>query len=201
MKLLTLSWAFSLLSFGCLAQTIDSLAIDVVYHTEPRNRNVLLIVDGTPVASISALPMDPNMIEGVDVSKTDTLVGGHTYDGVISIKLKDGYAPKLISLAALKQKYIALQPGPTVFMIDNQLINGSHDRLMIDEKYILMIEVNRLTDAEGREDVNVVKLLTRSEENIRKSKEFRIRGNASAIEPTGEYTVDFRSIDRQLEGL
>src|SRR3546814_43368 len=114
--------------------------------------------------------------------------------------MKDGYSPKFISLAALKQKYISLQPGPTVFMIDNQLINGGYDDLMVDEKYILKIEVNRLTDAEGHEDVNVVKLLTRSEENIRKSKEIRIRGNASFIAPTRYYVDDFRSIDRQMEG-
>lgn len=84
-------------------------------------------------------------------------------------------------------------------MLDNQLISGDYDRLMVDEKYILKIEVNRLSDADGRQNVNVVKVLTRSEDNIRKSKEIRIRGNASTIVPANYYSRDFRSIDQKLE--
>lgn len=162
---------------------------------DPHNRNALIMVNGHPIPNTAVGLTAPDMIHSVDVSKNDTIVGEHKYSGVVRIVLKDGYTPAFISLTELKQKYISLHPGPTVFMIDNQLISGSYDQLMVDEKYILKIEVNRLTDAGGHQDVNVVRLLTRSEENIRKSKELRIRGDAALIEPTGGYAADFRSID------
>ncbi len=199
MKPLTFLWASMLLSCYCLAQTKDSLSISVVYHPEPHSRNALITVNGHPVPNTAVASMPPAMIHSVDVSKNDTIVGGHKYSGVVRIALKDGYTPAFISLTDLKTKYTSLQPGPTVFMLDNQLISGDYDRLMVDEKYILKIEVNRLSDADGRQNVNVVKVLTRSEDNIRKSKEIRIRGNASTIVPANYYSRDFRSIDQKLE--
>ncbi|MEC3880080.1 hypothetical protein [Parapedobacter sp. 10938] len=194
MKLLTALWAITMFSFSAFAQTKDSLAIDVVYA--PRGgSDAAFMVNGSFLPNLAVQTIVPSGIKGLHIAKNDTVVNGHTYRGTLWITLHDDYAPVFVSLTELKQKYTELKPGPTVFMIDNQLINGNYDQLMVNEKYILKIEVKRLTDAEGHEDVNVVKLVTRSEENIRKSKEIRIRGNAFLM-PSNKYSTDLLSIDR-----
>ncbi|HWK57247.1 MAG TPA: hypothetical protein VNQ80_07920 [Parapedobacter sp.] len=197
MKLLTTLSAIMLLSFGAFAQTEDSLSIDVVYAQTTQNQDFAFMINGDFIASLAVQTLVPSGIESVNVIK-DTVVDGRTYKAVLWMTLKEEYTPIFISLNELKQKYTSLKSGPTVFMIDDRLITSGYENLMVDEKYILKIEVNTLSETEDQPDINVVKLLTRSEENIRKSKEIRIRGNASFIAPTPNYSDDFRSIDRQM---
>ncbi len=47
----------------------------------------------------------------------------------------------------------------------------------VDEDVILSIEIENYENKKENLNINFVNLLTRTEENIRKSKEFRIRGN------------------------
>src|SRR5690606_30723928 len=141
MKLLTALWAFSLLPFGCFAQTTDSLSIDVVYAQATENRDFAFIINGDFLPDLAVQTIVPSGIKSLHVAKNDTVVDGRTYKGTLWITLKDEYSPTFVSLTELKQKYTSLKPGPTVFMIDNRLISGGYDQLMVDEKYILKIEV------------------------------------------------------------
>lgn len=112
MKPLTFFWASMLLSCYCLAQTKDSLSISVVYHPEPHSRNVLITVNGHPVPNTAFATIAPDMIHSVDVSKNDTIVGGHKYSGVVRIALKDGYTPAFISLTDLRRNTLLFSPDP-----------------------------------------------------------------------------------------
>jgi hypothetical protein len=76
-----------------------------------------------------------------------------------------------ISLTALVEKYTTLKNGRTIFIIDNELINDNYNKFFIDEKYIFKIIVDTIESV----NIDVVRLLTRSKENIEKSKEIRIR--------------------------
>lgn len=61
-------------------------------------------------------------------------------------------------------------------MIDGNLINADYDRYLIDENYVLQIVVDDIQNDKQKIDLGLIKLLTRSEENIKKSKEIRIQG-------------------------
>jgi len=189
---MVITLVMSIFSLNGFSQTKDSLAIDVVYKPVQSRQEVLFIINGTLMPNLFTGSIDPERIKSLDVSKTDTLVAGRTYSGVIRMTMKDGYAPSFISLTEFKQKYTSLQTGPTVFMLNDQLISGIQDEILIDEKYILKILVNQVADTEEGKYINVVNLLTRSKTNIRKSKEIWLRGNT--IEPAANYFDGFRPV-------
>ena len=97
------------------------------------------------------------------------------------IKTKSSYTLKLISLTDLKNKYTNLKDKSVVFMIDGSIINADYDRCMVDESYLLTIIVDKIENTKEKIDLGLIKLLTKSDENIKKSKEIRIRGTEVAL--------------------
>lgn len=117
--------------------------------------------------------LDANNINSMDVKKRDTVIDGIEYYGLIYVNT---YKPmNLISLRDLKKKYTDINDDtPTIFMINDDIITEYvYDKLNIDENYVLKIVIDKIeTDS-----LNfwVLKILTKTEENIEKSKEMRIR--------------------------
>lgn len=122
--------------------------------------------------------IDPSQIDSLYVVKDNIKIDGFTYSGQVYIRTKKTYTPRFISLNALKEKHTDLKKMSTVYMIDGDIINGDYDRYMVDENYILRIIVDRIENAKDKIDLVVIKLLTKSAQNINKSKEIRIRGEA-----------------------
>lgn len=128
------------------------------------------------VGGIILKTLNPQLIDSVNVVKRDIEIDGKKYYGQIYIRLKTNYHPKLISLADLKLKYINLTNTPSIFMIDNEIINGDYSKCIVDENYILKIIVEKIDHKEENLQVNMIRLLTKTEENIKKSKQIWLRG-------------------------
>lgn len=139
-------------------------------------RNPAYYINGKYVNGTIIKTINPRLIDSIRVEKQDVEIGGKKYYGQIYIRLKEGYQPKAISLTDLKLKYTNLANAPSIFMIDDEIISGDYSEYIVDEKYILKIMVEKVVDKEANLQVNMVRLLTKSEENIKKSKEIRIRG-------------------------
>ena len=157
-----ISLAMSVFPLTGFSQIKDSLAIDVVYMPVPPRQEVLFIINGAPMPDLFFDAIDADRVKDLGVFKMDTLVKGRAFNGVIRVTMKDEYVPSIISLTALKRKYTSLQAGPTVFMWNSQLISGNQDDVLVDEKYIYRIQVNKVADKEEGKYINVVNLLTRS---------------------------------------
>ena len=125
--------------------------------------------NSTVIGTIDPMLIDSLHIEGIEVE-----IENKKYYGKIFIKMKEEYSPQLISLTNLVTKYTDIKDELTIFMIDNEIIKGNYDQYLVDEKYILQIIVK--TIEMEKENVNVVRLLRKSKENIEKSREIRIRG-------------------------
>ena len=76
----------------------------------------------------------------------------------------------------LKLKYTNLKNASSLFMINDEFISGDYSKYIVDEKYILKIIVEKIICKEDNLQINIVRLLTKTDENIKKSKEIRIRG-------------------------
>jgi len=120
--------------------------------------------------------LNPNVIENIIVEKQEIKVETQKYYEQIFINTKRDYSPKLISLNDLKSKYTNLKNAPTIFMIDNEIINGNYDKCIVDENYLLRISIEKIENRKEKLHFNLIQILTMTEENIRKSKEIRIRG-------------------------
>lgn len=123
-----------------------------------------------------SLVLDPNVIESIRVEKGEVQIGDKKYNGQIFIQTKSNYTPKLSSLLALKDRYTNLANKPAVFMVDGEIVNADYDKFIVDENYVLQVIVDSVKNEKENIDLAVIKLLTKTEENIKKSKEVRIRG-------------------------
>ena len=73
-------------------------------------------------------------------------------------------------------KYTNIKDNSTIFKIDDEVINADYENNLVDENYILKIIVEKFENKNEKLNVNFINLITKSEENIKKSKEIRIRG-------------------------
>lgn len=76
----------------------------------------------------------------------------------------------------MKLKYTNIKDNSTIFKIDDELINADYENNLVDENYILKIIVEKFENKNEKLNINFINLITKSEENIKKSKEIIIRG-------------------------
>ena len=120
--------------------------------------------------------LNPNEIESISVSHQEIQVDSQKYYGQIFIITKRDYTPKLISLIDLKSKYTNLKNEPASFMINNEIIREDYDKCIVDENYLLNISIEKIDIGKEKLHFSFIQILTKTEENIKKSKEIRIRG-------------------------
>jgi molybdopterin converting factor small subunit len=120
--------------------------------------------------------LNPKLIESLTVVKANVQIDKVQYYGQIHIKTKDNYNPKIISLTDLKEKYTNLKDKPVLFMIDGIIINADYDNFVVDENNLLKIIVDKLQNAKESIDLGLIKLLTKSDENLKKANEIILRG-------------------------
>ncbi|HTM93680.1 MAG TPA: hypothetical protein VL095_14765 [Flavisolibacter sp.] len=155
-------------------EVVKDTTLKVVYANRMNN-------NGKPAFYINEkfagyLVLDPNVIDNIRINKGEVQVDGTKYNGQIFIQTKSNYTPKLISLLTLKVRYTNLANKPAVFMIDGEIVNTDYDKFVVDENYVLQIIVDGIKNEKENIDLNVIKLLTKTEENIKRSKEIRIKG-------------------------
>lgn len=165
------------------AKTPESdTALRVIYvDREKTDRPSAIFINGKFVMNEAFSSLDPKWIEKIDVVKGDTLIDNIAYNGQIHIKTKSDYVPKIISLTDLKKKYTDFKGKPVVFMIDGNFVNANYDNYLVDENNLLTIIVDKIQTDKEKIDLGLIKLLTKSEENIKKRKQIIIRGTEVSI--------------------
>ncbi len=120
--------------------------------------------------------IDPELIDSIYVEKKEIEIDDEMYDGQIYIRMKEAYQAKLVSLTDLRSKYVKPTNRPVIFVIDNDIVKGNYNTYLVDEKFILKIMVDHMEIEEEKLDVEIIRLVTKSEENRRKSETIMIRG-------------------------
>jgi hypothetical protein len=151
--------------------------INVVYKNEiENNKKPAYFINGKLINESILRSLNPNEIETLNVEKENIEIENVKYYGKLYIVTKSTYKPKFISLNNLKLKYTNLKDNSTIFQIDNEIINANYGSYLVDENYILKIIVEKFENKKEKLDVNFIRLITKSEENIKKSKEIILRG-------------------------
>lgn len=153
----------------------DSLPQVIYKNLQDNQSSPAWFVDGKEVGETAMKILDPEQIASINVSKKEETMGKIFPHGKVSIRMKEGYRPRFISLNALKSKYTNIKDSPVLFMMENDIVRGDYDRNMVDECHLLQIIVDKVEVKSGNLDFYLVRLLTRTPENIKKSKEIRIR--------------------------
>jgi hypothetical protein len=182
------------------AQNTDSTSVKVFHQRTPVTDNIAFIINGQLIPGFDMASLDIHMIDTFNIYKRDTTVNGHTYSASILISTKKEYTPEYITLNDLKRKHTSVESGPNIFMIDDRIISDNYDRVMVDEKHILKIEVSKIRNPEENLDVNVIRLSTKSKTNTENAKKFMIRGTSS-VEPAANYFDNSFGIERQKASM
>ena len=164
--------------------SVENDTIPQVSYLNPGNSEPIpaFYINGKHINGTILTTLNPMHIESINIVKQDIETEGTKYNRQIYIQLKPDYQPKIVSLSDIKSKYTSLVKDSSIIMIDQELISGDYCQYMVDEKYILKIVVQRIVNKEENQNINVIRLLTRTEENIKKSQEIILRGTKDSIQ-------------------
>ena len=144
------------------------------YH----GRNLAYFVNGIHIKNETAIrTLNPKRIESVDVEKENFKVDCKEYYGKVIIKTKESYEPNFMSLKELINKYLPTEINPVIFQIDDTIVDYNENEYLVDENYILKIEVTKIKMTKLSSDVNFIKLITKTPENIKNANQIMIRGD------------------------
>jgi hypothetical protein len=153
----------------------DSLPQVIYKNNSVSKHQTAWLVDNQLAGEYVTKTINPEQIGSVDVSKRRVVIDSISYDSQVTIAMKEGYHPKFISLNNLKAKYTNLKDSPVLFMMENEIVQGDYDKYLVDECYLLQIIVDKIELKREKMDFFLVRVLTRTPENIKKAKEIRIR--------------------------
>ena len=179
------------LSFGQTIQGVrinnksnysENSEIKVVYNDNsnelhPEKKPVGIFVNGTFIGKQPILnTINSEKIESLKVKKENFKKNGKEYYGKILVEMKSEYVPKFLTLKELITKYLDLNTNPIVFQINEKVINQDYNKYLVDEKFILKIVLTKIKTSEKDTEINLIKLITKTTENIKKANEIRIKG-------------------------
>jgi len=151
--------------------------VDTTFHNASNYRNTpLIFLNGSLIPMSFFRALNPQHIEQIEVKKERVGIDDNS-SGKILTTTKACYTPVPISLNALKKKYTNLKSKPTIFIIDGNIINDDYDNYLVDENNLLRIYIDKMQNAKENIDIDVIKVLTKDEENIKKINQIYIRGN------------------------
>ncbi|MBK7099814.1 MAG: hypothetical protein IPH58_17835 [Sphingobacteriales bacterium] len=149
-------------------------ALQVIY-ADKLNQTPACFVNGRFIMN-QAFSINPDNIANIEVLKVDTLIDSKLFHGQIHIKTKVDYIPKFITLTELKNKYTNLKGKSVVFMLDGNFVTADYDSYLIDENYLLTIIIDSLQTEKEKIDLGLIKLLSKTDENIKARKQIMLRG-------------------------
>lgn len=168
---------FCLLAVAAAGQTSPvSEKVNVVYgndvkkfHTNVQPRYFL---DSTLVGT--CLPLF-SMSEIKDVK-----VNSDSKFGEVYVATKNPGLFRFMTLEEIRNKYVKSPARATLYVIDNNLLKGNVTNLKIDENYILNINILSESDFGSLKgavkDMDIIKITTKSEENLERANQIYIRG-------------------------
>jgi len=141
------------------------------YHSQ--NKPVAYFVNRSFVGANVIL--NPNDIKSIRVEKEAFEKNGKTYFGKILITTKPDSHPEFISIRKLTS--LTYDKSPILFQIDENVIDQDYNDYFVDKNFILKIEINKIKTTENKIKINLIKIITKTKDNIKKANEIRIRGN------------------------
>lgn len=165
--------------------------------------NAAIFVNGKLVNDDFLATTQPDQILSFSVKNEPYKADSKVYNGQVHLIYKDNKEPLIMSLNEALEKYTKLDSKPVIFMLDGEIVKEDYDTVIIEEENLLQFNVDEIVNE--KEDINlyVVKILTRTEENIEKlnrmnrrkleeniqqnkqntDKEFWIRGTETSMNP------------------
>ncbi|MES2238910.1 MAG: hypothetical protein V4497_01495 [Bacteroidota bacterium] len=120
--------------------------------------------------------INPEKIKTIKVEKELFEKNGKEYYGKIFITMKRNYKANFMTLEEIAAKYLKLETDPIIFIINEDAIKKDFNDYLVDENFILKIDINKIKNSEKNKEINIVKLTTKTAENIKNANGIMIKG-------------------------
>jgi hypothetical protein len=155
-------------------------SLKITYGNKPDTTlRPAIYLDGKHINSSITRTLNVKIITNIKIEKKYIELDGIKYYGQIFFETNKNYKFDFVSLSYIKSKYAELSDAPTLFMIDNELINDDYDKFILDNNYLLRINIETIKNSKAGIRFNLIRILTKKEENIKKVNEIRIRGDST----------------------
>ncbi|WP_066631922.1 hypothetical protein [Labilibacter marinus] len=149
---------------------------DSITITQSKHSNVAYFINGVFLEGKNIdFNLNPRKIEEIKVEKEPIHIGGIEYEGKILVKTHSSYKPKFITLKKVIDRYLKLNDNPIVFQLDNNVIEADYNSYMVNEDQILKIEFEQIKTSNQNIELNLVKLTSRTKENIKEANTIYIK--------------------------
>lgn len=164
-----LLFTFFLVAFSIQGQsdTGQNLPVHLVIYNESHNSGseTAYFISEVRSSHKNFQTLNADFIENIAIEAGESEWKGKMYSGKIKIQIKEEFRDQIMTLTDLKHKHTSLTDESTIFLVDNELVREDYNGYFVDEKNILSIEVDEVS-VDGRK-IEILRLFTRSEENIR----------------------------------
>lgn len=137
---------------------------------------VAWLLNGDVIHEQQVSTINPDMIAAMNIETGIHTIGEKEYDGLIKITTKEAYQPRFLTLNELKSQYTEFSDLPTVFLINGKMVNADYDEFLVDETFILKIEVETMENVKEELNLHFIKIITRTKQNLKKANTIVIRG-------------------------
>ena len=140
------------------------------------NNKTLVLLNEQTTSLVTLNTINPEHIKNFKIEKGKFNFEGKEYDAKIIVKTKKEFNSNFITIDELISKYTNLKKEDKfIYSINGEVANATEKNILVDEKYIMQIKVVKLDKIE--ENLNFIKILTRSKQNLNNANEIIIRGN------------------------
>ena len=147
--------------------SMDDKKPKVIY---PNLQEVLAEIDERMINLNSFRFINPNNIESLHHDK----LSGEKDIACLIIKTKPNAEQNMMTLQEFIIKYHKELPKKLIFSVDNEIINEAPGNILVDEKYIMKVEISSLGKVNNDETV-YFKLSTRTTKNVKEANTIYIR--------------------------
>ena len=149
----------------------------VVYPQKWETNENLVLLNEKPTTFQTLSTINPEHIKSIRIEKEKFRFNDKEYNAKIFVETKPEFNTNLITINELILKYTNLKKDENfIYSIDGEILNADEKNTFVDEKYIMQIKVVKLDKIDNPKNLNFIKILTRSQQNLNKANEIIIRG-------------------------
>jgi len=139
---------------------------------QKRNYNYAVEVNGILYSGYTLLGMTTKVLGNMEIEQGDFTVGSTSYEGKIQVTTKEIEKDYLVTLDQWAQQNVTFE-GNLIFMLNEVVINAQPKTVLLNSAYLLDYEVIFLDQVETGNPLAIVKIRTKTKENLRQSTRIR----------------------------
>lgn len=154
---------------------LNDTTLKIIYEKKEYHKNMPAYYVNGEFINDPHLYFNPTQIEKIDVTKGESEISGVKYYGKVYLTLKKTYSVHSISLSNLLLKYTIINNSNNIFTINGNFITIDHENYFVNEDDIMRIIVDKIDDKKRNLNLNLIKILTKTKENIENLNKIMIR--------------------------